>query len=58
MENYEEKLIKQTISQLNDQNLIIMLSSLEFKDKLGSFEPYFGTEFRLDTFDEEIKQSL
>jgi hypothetical protein len=35
-----------------------MLSSLEFKGQLGSTEPYFGTEFKVEAFDEEIKSSL
>jgi len=34
------------------------LSSKEFENKLGSIEPYFGTEFKIENFDSEIVQNL
>lgn len=58
MEEFDETLVRKTISSLTPDNIVVFLSSQELKGQLGEFEHHFGTEYKAESFSDELKHIL
>ncbi|KAM3142497.1 hypothetical protein pb186bvf_005399 [Paramecium bursaria] len=56
MENFQPDLIQRIINQLTTKNILVFLSTKDFKGQLGNQEHYFKTEYLLQNLPETIKQ--
>lgn len=58
MDQYDPELLGKVIGQLRTDNLLVLLSSREFKGQLPKRDLHFDTEYNDEPFPEELKEAI